>query len=244
VINIVLWKWDQPNHARTYTADHVNVMCSMLRRNLDKTPHRIICITDKQAGISECECVPLWHDCEDMPNATKRNLPSCYRRLKLYDRATQRDVLDIERGERIMSIDLDAIVTGDLRALIATEGRYVGWHLPGTNHPVVFNGSLQMFSAGDLQEIWSEFDPASSPKAALHAGYLGSDQAWLSFKLIDKEGSVGLTQPLVTSFPLQNRIQQNLDARTRLIFFHGSIKPWDREATQSGTSWVSRYWRH
>jgi hypothetical protein len=60
--------------------------------------------------------------------------------------------------------------------------------------------------------------------------------------LITRPGSVGLGYPLVSSYPLQNRIMGELRAATRIIFFHGSQKPWDVEA-QGQTKWIARYWR-
>lgn len=241
MLQIVLWKWDQPGGKHVYTPEHVDTMVAMLRRNLVNTPHRIICVTDNATGIHECETAPLWIDCEDLPNATGRQLPSCYRRLKLYDRETQ-DSIGIDKGDRVMGIDLDSLICGDIRETVKTEGKFVGWHLKNHAGKTVFNGSLQMFTAGDLQEIWSEFDPTRSPKEAFDAGFRGSDQAWLSYKLTPRADTIGLTFPLVSSYPLQNRIQGVLKAETRIIFFHGSQKPWDPNA-QFHTPWIKRYWR-
>lgn len=242
MLQIVLWKWDQPGFKHTYTAQHVNVMCSMLRRNLQGKPHRILCVTDRDDGITECETAPLWNDFHDLPNATGKHLPSCYRRLKLYDPKTQRDVLGIDKRDRIMGIDLDSLITSDLRPVIEAEGRFVGWKLKGQQGRDVFNGSLQIFNAGDLAFIWEEFDPKTSPKEAFNAGFRGSDQSWLSYKLVGKEGSVGLEWPLVASYPLQNRIQGILKRETAIIFFHGSEKPWHPNA-KFNTPWIERYWR-
>lgn len=242
MLHIVLWKWTQPHGTgHDYTAEQVDIMCAMLRRNLQGIQHRIVCVTDDDAGINECETFPLWKDFEDLPNATGNKLPSCYRRLKLYDRATQRD-MGISLGDRIMGIDLDTLITGDLREVVHTPGMYVGWYLPNRLGELVFNGSLQMFTAGTLQEIWSEFDPRESPKKALHAGFKGSDQAWLSMNLCPRKDVVGLTEPLVSSYPLQNRIQGKLKAATKIIFFHGTQKPWNPDA-RFHTPWIDRYWR-
>jgi hypothetical protein len=241
MLQIVLWKWEQNGFRHTYTAEHVNVMAAMLHRNLQGIPHRIVCVTDRTDGIANCETATLWTDANDLPNASGKQLPSCYRRLKLYDRETQKDI-GIDKGDRIMGIDLDTLITGHLRDVVRTEGRFVGWELKGTEHPLVFNGSLQMFTAGDLQEIWSKFDPKESPREALRNGFRGSDQAWLSYNLVNKPGSVGLKWPLVASYPLQNRIQGILKAETRIIFFHGSEKPWTPNA-KFNTPWIARYWR-
>lgn len=241
MLQIVLWKWEQPSGGHSYLSEHVDIMCSMLRRNLQHKPHRIICVTDQDAGIHECETAHLWTDCDTIANATGRHLPSCYRRLKLYDRETQKD-LGIDKGDRILGIDLDTLITGDIRSVVETEGMYVGWKLKRHDGVMVFNGSLQMFTAGDLQDIWSDFDPQRSPKAAYDAGFRGSDQAWLNYKLDMREGIAGLDFPVVASYPLHNRIQGILKHETRIIFFHGAQKPWDANAVFH-TPWIQRYWR-
>lgn len=241
MLNIVLWKWEQPGFKFTYLPDYVNIMCAMLRRNMHGFPHRIICVTDRESGVTECETAPLWQDLWDLPNGSGAHLPSCYRRLKLYDPATQKD-LGIDKGDRILSLDVDTVIAADIRQLVQTEGRYVGWELKGRSHPRVFNGSFQMFTAGDLSEIWQDFDPRTSPSLAAREGFLGSDQAWLSYKLVKREGSVGLKWPEVSSYPLQNRVQSILRRDNRIIFFHGSQKPW-METTVRETPWVERYWR-
>lgn len=240
MIHIVLWKWDQPNGRHAYTPEHVDVMCAMLRRNIT-LPHRIICITDDDSGIHECETFRLWPDLGNVANATRAYLPSCYRRLKLYDRATQED-LRIAKGDRIVSIDLDTLILGNINNLLVTDGRFIGWEMKGTHHERVYNGSLQMFNAGDLQHIWSDFDPQQSPKQCFEAGFLGSDQSWLSMNLIGQPRSVGLGWPDVASYPLQARLHKKLSALTKIMFFHGSVKPWYPQA-RADTPWVGRYWR-
>lgn len=237
--HIVLWKWASHNADREYEAHHVNGMVRSLLENIKTTKARIICVTDNNEGITDCETFPLWKDMSDIPNATKRNLPSCYRRLKLYDHETQKD-LGMKHGDRILSLDLDALIVGRIDDVLATPGEYIGWELRGPHHPRVFNGSFQMFSAGDLRFIWEEFDPALSPRQALEAQFLGSDQSWLSYRLIEREGSVGLKWPQVSSYPLQNKIQGLLSIQNRIVFFHGKEKPWHPQVAKR-SPWVSRY---
>ena len=239
MLQIVLWKWQGAN--RRFLPDHVNIVCNMLRRNLQGTPHRIVCVTDDPSGIVECETAHLWTDFHDVPNGSGAHLPSCYRRLKLYDKETQLSI-GIEKGDRVLSLDLDVLICEDIRGIVQTEGLFVGWELRGSHHPKVFNGSLQMFDAQTLQEIWSDFDPKTSIRAAGHAGFKGSDQAWLSYKLVHRQGTVGLKWPDVASWPLQNRLQGILRRDNRIIFFHGKLKPWDSEAVRA-TPWIERYWR-
>lgn len=226
-----------------YSPDYVNVMVSMLKRNLVGVKHRIICITDDPNGVVDCETAPLWSDCHDIPNASgPTRLPSCYRRLRLYDRETQRD-LGISDGERIAGIDLDTVVCGGLREVLETEGIFVGWKLAAEFHPWVYNGSFQMFTAGrELQRIWSDFDPIKSPLAAQRAGFKGSDQAWLSMNLVGRPGSADVPYPEFASYPLHVAKMGVFALKCRLVFFHGRRKPWSPE-TRAASPWVARYWR-
>lgn len=241
VYHIVLWKWSQENMIGAYSPVYVNMMYDMLERNLVGMNYRIICVTDDANGV-QCETFPLWKDGSELVNPSgPTRLPSCYRRLRLYDRATQIE-MGIRAGERIVSIDLDTVVCGHLRGVLETEGRFVGWQLAGAIHPRVFNGSFQMFTAGDLQHIWSDFDPSRSPEIARRAGFAGSDQAWLSYNLVDKEGSNHVPYPVFASYPLHCVHLAQFRREHRLVFFHGSRKPWSTEA-QAASSWIGRYWR-
>lgn len=242
VYNIVLWKWQQENMPNAYSPEYVNIMQDMLERNLHDVNYRIICVTDDDIGVV-CDTYPLWKDCGELLNPSgPSRLPSCFRRLRLYDHETQKD-MGIKKGERIVSIDLDTVVCGPLRDMLAIEGRFVGWQLVGQAHPRVFNGSFQMFTAGDLQHIWSDFDPRKSPRVAREAGFFGSDQAWLSYNLVDKEGSNHIPYPVLASYPLHCVHMSQFKREHRLVFFHGKRKPWSPEA-QAASPWIGRNWRY
>lgn len=242
MLHLVLWKWSQPNARETYTSEHVNVMTAMLHRNMGGLKYRIICVTDEARGV-ECETFPLWDDCDNLANASKWDLPSCYRRLKLYDPATQ-NAMGIKPGELIVSIDLDALILKPLAPLIAAAKTYafMGWALKGQYHPKVFNGSLQIFKAGTLSEIWSTFNAATSPKEANRAKFMGSDQSWLSMNLVHRPDCEGFGYPDVASYPHNIRQLAMLSRDVRIIFFHGRRKPWHREALKE-SPWINRYWR-
>lgn len=240
--HIVLWKWYQKNAMECYRPEHVNAMVEMLKPNLKGLRWRIICITDDANKIDRCETFPLWRDCGELSNATKASLPSCYRRLKLYDPETQAK-LGIKEGERIISLDLDSVICNSLVPTLSRPDRFVGWGLPGTYHPKVFNGSFQMFTAGDLAEIWKEFDPATSPAEAFAAKYLGSDQSWISYRLVNKPGCIGVEYPEFASYPNHVRKLAHFRSDTAIVFFHGRRKPWHHVSMQE-SPWINRYWRN
>src|SRR5690606_16506721 len=183
MLHVVLWKWNQPGYRERFTSEHVNVMGKMLRRHMNGYRHRVVCVTDNSSRIDPTiDTFPLWNNYNHLPNASGRHLPSCYRRLKIFDPVTQRE-MGINPGDRVMSIDLDMVIARDLRPLVTRQEPFVGWAVRGTVHPRVFNGSMFMFTAGEFEEVWTSFHPELSPRKAFKLGYFGSDQAWLSFNL-------------------------------------------------------------
>jgi hypothetical protein len=244
MLDVVCWKWKPPKAYRsTFDARSVNTLRAMVARNL-RLPHRFTCITDDGEGIDgDVRVIPLWDDFASVPNPSNASNPSCYRRLKMFS-AEAREVI----GERIVSMDLDVVITGDLTPLFDRSDDFVIWGgqtvQPNGRGPVYnwYNGSLMMLRAGTRTKVWTDFDPARSPQAANRAGCRGSDQGWISYCLGPKE-SVWGTIDGVYSF--RNHIVPSkgiLPAGSRFIAFHGRHDPWHAEV-QRVYPWVaSNYW--
>ena len=237
-VNFILWKWHQDGFFLRYTAAHVNEMARRIRMNFI-APHRIICITDDPAGVTECETFPLWDDFSHLKNASGNHLPSCYRRLKLFDPDTL-GAMNINAGERVVSIDLDSLIIGDLRPVIFREGTFVGWAVPGTYHRRVFNGSIWMFQAGMHADLWAGFDPRSSPGECHKRGFLGSDQGWLSYNMATKAPGWVPHRDGVMSYPRDIRPRRTLPKHCKIVFFHGRQKPWDASVLREAP-WIKNY---
>lgn len=236
----ITWKWKQPGFREPYLGQYVNVMHRMLHRHTT-IPFRHICITDDETNIQgNIETFPLWKDMEDKPNYCGHHLPSCYRRLKIFSPIVQKQ-MGIRQGDRLVSIDLDAILVRNCDHLWRRPERFVGWARRGSRQPTVFNGSMFMWNAGDLEYLWTEFEPDRSPAEANKAGFLGSDQSWLSYKLMHEPfiGGFGAT---VQSYPTELRRLNKLPNHTSLVFFHGRQKPWHPQ-TQHEAAWVAEHWR-
>jgi hypothetical protein len=247
VITFVCWKWRHPTFRARYTHHHVMVLYSMLRATMSE-PFKMICVTDDPAGldISKVRPYKLWQDHWNLQNISGRHLPSCYRRLKLFDLHTQ-EKMQLTKGDLLVSIDLDAIVLADLVPVLKKmEGfTFGGWKVPGAKHASVYNGSFWTFRAGaeELQFMWDLFDPQSSPALANKAGFFGSDQAWLSQQLVYTQFSTGWgREDGVLSYPREVRASRVLPPDARVVFFHGKRKPWDISA-QRESQWIKRYWR-
>lgn len=245
MLDVVCWKWrPRVGYRSQFDAASVNTLRAMVARNL-RLPHRFTCITDDSEGIDgDVRVIPLWDDYASVPNPSSPVNPSCYRRLKMFS-AEARDII----GERIVSMDLDVVITGDLTPLFDRPDDFVIWGgqtvQPGRRGGAVYNwynGSLMMLRAGTRTQVWTDFDPGRSPQMAHRAGCRGSDQGWISYCLGPKE-SVWGTNDGVYSF--RNHIAPSkgiLPASARFIAFHGKHDPWHVDV-QRGYPWVANHYR-
>jgi len=235
LIHFVTFKWKSLEYRVRYEALHANILEAMVRRHW-RGDMRFVTITDDPQGI-DGETFPLWSDCAQLVNASGRHLPSCYRRLKLFD-PEQQAALGIKPGERIVSLDLDMAITAELNPLFDRDDDFIGWALKGSHHPRVFNGSMWMLRAGTEAHVWTDFDPDKSPGEARQAGFLGSDQSWMSYRL---QSRAGWTQDDgVYSYATELKRFDAPPANTRVILFNGfNEKPW----MPTVRPWVVNYYR-
>jgi hypothetical protein len=99
-----------------------------------------------------------------------------------------------------------------------------------------------MMTAGARQQVWNDFDPATSPKETMKAKYHGSDQAWISYKLGPNEKR-WTTVDGVFSFRIHVRPNGGkLPPGARIVFFEGHIDPWS-QAGMNLAPWVKDHWR-
>lgn len=207
----------------------------MVRRNLH-VPHEIVCVTDDVVGIDDSiRIVPLWQDHGGIANPSFRVGPSCYRRL----RAFAADAAEF-LGERILSIDLDTVIVGDITPLVDRDEDFVIWGDTARN--TAYNGGLWLLKAGTRTKVWETFDPVQSPRMTRAARILGSDQAWISYILGPKEKKFTRADG-VYSFrnDLQQRGIKALPDNARVVMFHGRHDPWQSEV-QATYPWVRKHW--
>lgn len=238
LLTVVTWKWRPQPDARprhSFAAEHVNVLRSMVARHC-RLPHKFVCITDDPVGIDpRIRIIPLWADHGDLVNPSHAGGPSCYRRLKIFS-AEMRNLL----GPRIVSLDLDTLIVGDVTPLWDRPEEFVIWGDTTRNTP--YNGSMFLLTAGSRRRVWEEFDPKRSPARGRELGYFGSDQAWIGACLGPGEAMWSRADG-VLSFRNHiglRRAPQPADAR--IVFFHGAHKPWSGEVRRV-CPWVAEHWR-
>ena len=211
---------------RDYRPEHVNILAHAVR-HFDKEPHRFICITDEKGDFSPAvEVMP-------MPKAAKalshlqapqgRDFPACYRRLWCFSEEAK--VL----GDRIMVLDFDAMIVGDLLPLWETEGDFVGWRptrIWGKEKRI--GGGTWIHNPGTITGFWDAFmaDPQRMIDETRAIGWNGSDQALMSRFLAHK-------YPL---WPQQCGIYSSQDGvfewdlppkDARIVHYNGDEKYWN-----------------
>jgi hypothetical protein len=211
----------------------------MVARHYQK-PHRFICVTDDGEGLDPgVEVVPLWNDYANIPNPSFKGGPSCYRRLKLFSR-------DIGKilGERIVHIDLDVVITGDLSPLFDRAEPFIGWK--NTNPMWPLNGSLFMLTAGSHPEVWETFHPIRSPAISNAAKCRGSDQGWMSYVLGKNQPTWDRTDGVFSYQDEMAKRGKSIDRRlpdeARVVVFHGVLDPWSPQAVLLAP-WVKEHYR-
>lgn len=242
LIDVVVFKWKPRSGYRSkYSASTVNICRNMFARHLH-LPHRFTCITDDPRGIdADIRIIPLWNTHANVPNPSSPVNPSCYRRLYIYSEEARTLI-----GERILSSDLDIVITDDITPLVDREDDFIIWGgqsiSPQQRTPYNwYNGSLQLLRAGTRTQVWTKFDPRRSPRQAHAAGCRGSDQGWISYVLGQHEKTWTVADGL---YSYRNHVvpaDGQLPQGARLVAFHGKHDPWHPQC--QALPWVQEHYR-
>lgn len=167
------WMDQERQRSRDYqiTPEDVRIWDRMVARNLT-VPHRRICITHRPDLINFMETVPL---------DTAKHVPgTCLVKLM----AHRPDIAET-LGERILTMDVDCVVVGNLDPIVQRDEPSVWWKNPnfevGGKRGFV-QGSMQLFTAGTTSFLWEDFNP-NTMKPSSRFG--GAEQAWISERLND-----------------------------------------------------------
>lgn len=233
-LTFVTWLWSQPGYRSRFSIDHVNVLFRMIDRHY-QDPHRNVVVTGMARGIDRgVDVVPPWDDFADVPSPHGTHQPSCYRRL----RAFHPDIGQVF-GARFVSLDLDTVIVGDLAPLFDRPEDFVIWKEQDPRS--YYNGSMFVLRAGARPQVWTTFNPRSSPQEAKAAGRFGSDQGHISHVLGRGEATWSQADG-VYSYRLDIKYKgQVLPKNARVVHCHGAVDPWSNEMRQ--IPWVKSHWR-
>ena len=169
VVSTFLWR-DPTRDNRGYilTPDHVRILKNMVERNLT-IPHKFICVTDEDLNHLDIETVPL--------NWEKHVPGTVFMRLLQHNEEWARANL----GERILSFDIDIVITSNIDHIASRDEPIVLWHNPNFPKPgrAFYQSSVQLFTPGARPQLWADFDPIETPKW-VNWRFGGREQAWIS----------------------------------------------------------------
>lgn len=236
---ICTWLWnDGSTRSGCFAPVHVNVLQRMFARHLPEA-HRFVCITDYKDGFDPAVEVMSTPSAAQAVGHLRSpeggRFPSCYRRLWMFS--------DEARclGERVLLVDIDLVVVNDLRPIFDRKEDFVGWRpFRDWGNQLRFGGGIYLLTPGTRTHVWTDFDGAPAIARARQAGFRGSDQAWLSYKLGPTEPYWGRESGIysVRDFRLD---LDKCPADARLIQCNGPVKPWMAGGQQ--VAWIKENWR-
>lgn len=232
MITIAAYFWRDPtrdHRGYVFNHDHVRILRNMVARNLT-LPHRFVCVTDDK--IEGVETVPFdW----------RKHVPgTVYARLMQHNPEWARANL----GERILSLDLDVVITRNFDHVAGREEDFVIWRNPNFPQPrrAFYQSSVQLFSAGARPELWNDFDPVETPKW-VNWRFGGAEQAWISERLDWTEAYFSDQDGIYGAGRLGGAgVYTELPSNACIVSFPGSREP-SQKATQERHPWIERFYR-
>lgn len=222
MLEIVCFKWGK------YAAHHVNVLESMLSRNLT-IKHRLTCITDNPDGVN-CRTYPL-------PSTVKGvSMSGAKRRyIKLWAYSDEmREVMD---GRRLLLLDLDIVITGNLDDIVSRAEEIVFWDDPHQLTP--YNSSVVLMNIGSRKQVWDRFDPKHSPKVCETSTVIGHDQNWAAQVLGPDEATWTKRHGI---YSMRNDVmREGLKDNAKIVVFHGPRDP-SMPEFQRKYPWIQKHW--
>ena len=202
----------------------------MVSRSLT-VPHRFVCVTDD--NIDGVDCVPLdW----------RKHVPGTVFIRLMQHRPDIKDVFG-QDVTRILSLDLDVVITGNIDHIVSRPESAVWWRNP--NHPkpgrAFFQSSVQFFEPGARSFLWSDFDPKETVKF-VNWRFGGKEQAWLAERLEWNEATYTDADGIYGAGRLGSKgIGSELPENACIVSFPGAREPSQPE-TQQIHPWIRNWY--
>ena len=207
--HVIVWVW-----GRKYGPEYIERLAAGIKRNLDDCTFTV--------------CRPLPED------EYLTEIPGCLCRLRTFDPCWQKS-MGFKRGERILCLDLDLIVTGRLEPLFDREEPFVILQGVHTSNPCRMNGSVWMTTAGYRPDVWTDFSVEAANAVPFYQ--FAEDQAWFAAKMPDAGAYGPATGVYAMKKPGWPR-NDVLPSGARIVAFPGGRDPSDFVHLE----WVKRNW--
>ncbi len=235
MLTVCTWLW-----GKKFSVDDVRKLRDGIARHLVQ-PHRFLLVTDDMYrpaidGMSTEDVIPIIRDLD----LTK--VKGCFARLRMFDPEWQH-----QSGvtDRLVCIDLDTIITGQLDPLFDRPEPFVIMQGGNSANPCRYNGALMMLRPGYRPDVWSDFSIEAARKVPFYE--FPDDQGWLWHKIPDSAGWMCGKESGVYVFHkpgwpgwTKNGLigDDELPIDARLVTFSG----WRSPARFSHLDWVKEHW--
>lgn len=230
MLTICTWFWGDK-----YGASDVAKLAAGIRRGVGER-HRFVVVTDERNGSKVGANVDaVW----PIPAQDHHLLPikGCFARLRMFD-PTWQAMHGLSQGHRLVCIDLDSVVTGNLDPLFYRAEPFM--ILKGANaaNPCPVNGSVMMLRFGHRPEVWTDFSLDAAAKIPFYE--FPDDQGWIAHKLPQAAGWQCGPQSGIYAFKKPAWPKgDDLPGDARLVVFPGKRDP----SQFTHLPWVKEYWR-
>lgn len=134
------------------------------------------------------------------------------------------------RATRILYVDLDTVICGDLGDIARYDGRFAMQR--DFFHPTAANSGLMAWEAGSLNHIWTHWDAAGRP--SWHAG---GDQNWIASAEPDCDFWQDMYPGQIVSFKADCWLRGRIPGGARVCGFHGRPRPHECRAAYIVDLW-------
>jgi hypothetical protein len=163
-------------------------------------------------------------------------IPGCFCRLRAFDPAWQAKQ-GISQGDRLVCMDLDAIVTGPLDDLFFRTQEFTCLEGANAVNKCKFNGSIWMLRGGYRSDVWSEFSLEEAEKLPRHL--FVDDQQWFQARFPDVVGwKVGPQSGLYAFQKPGWPAGTELPKDAKMVVFPG----WRDPSKFTHLPWVQKHW--
>lgn len=219
-----------------YSADYVTRLLSMVGRHIDRS-FEFVCFTDRPTELP--------HAIRTLPAFAWPNLAGWWTKLELFNPAHR-------LGERILYLDLDTIVVGDLASIIDFQDLRLDDSDPNAPSAFAlappggsfkpkgfktvrrFNSSVMVWTPSvEMAKLYTDFEPRFATESYQGGAPLWGDQDWIGVRA--KRADV---MPQVW-FPRLSEITGPDDPRYKVVLCK---KPKNHEAAKE-LPWVAEAWR-
>jgi hypothetical protein len=228
-LNICTWMWGY-----AYQDYYIRRLANSVHRNLTR-PHKFICFTDRSRHLPGI----IQHEIRDKDLI---EIKGCFARLRLFDPYYLEEI-GIERGEKIVNLDLDLVVTGPLDPLFDGDAEFTILQGINSTNPCPYNGSAWMFRAGTRPDVWDDFSllTYAARKVPFHS--FPDDQGWFWHKFPKAaawgpgNGVYGFKK--VGWSPKESSDSVSLPPNAVMVAFPG----WRDPSKFTNLDWVQKHWQ-